>query len=159
MKTLKKILPLFALTVLIIGLGSCKKKCVVEMEDSNNGVIVEDVVFYPASGGMIGNMGLNYVITTGHPYADYIQIRVNQGEKTDVNYSNYTVLCYPTTANCSASYDRTVTIDDDNQTVTYKIVVTQCEDCPEKYDTENYVLVPAFPSSYTVINDVSYVTK
>lgn len=159
MKTIKNILPIFLLATLFLGLSACKKKCVVETEDTNNGAIVSGVVFYPSSGSLTGNMGGNYVITNGHPYANDIQIRINEGEKTNVNYTNYTILCYPTTANCSAFYDKTVTIDDANQTVVYKIVVTQCESCPEKYTSENYVLVPAFPSSYAVSYDVSYVTK
>jgi hypothetical protein len=159
MKTIKNILPIFLLAILFLGLSACKKKCVVETEDTNNGAIVSGVVFYPSSGSLTGNMGGNYVITNGHPYANNIQIRINEGEKTNVNYTNYTILCYPTTANCSAFYDKTVTIDDANQTVVYKIVVTQCESCPEKYTSENYVLVPAFPSSYAVSYDVSYVTK
>jgi hypothetical protein len=159
MKTIKNILPIFLLAILFLGLSACKKKCVVETEDTNNGAIVSGVVFYPSSGSLTGNMGGNYVITNGHPYANDIQIRMNDGEKTNVNYTNYTILCHPTTANCSAFYDKTVTIDDANQTVVYKIVVTQCESCPEKYTSENYVLVPAFPSSYAVSYDVSYVTK
>jgi hypothetical protein len=159
MKTIKNILPLFLLATLFLGLSACKKKCVVETEDTNNGSIVSGVVFYPSAGNLTPSMGGNYVIDATHPYADEFQIRFNDGEKIDVNYSNYTILCYPTTANCSAAYDRTVTIDDANQTVVYKIVVTQCENCPEKYLTENYVLVPAFPSSYAVSYDVSYVTK
>jgi hypothetical protein len=159
MKTIKNILPLFLVATLFIGLSACKKKCVVETEDSNAGAIVQGVIFYPASGNLTPSMGGNYVINATHPYANEFQIRLNDGEKMDVNYSNYTILCYPTIANCSASYDRTVTIDDAAQTVVYKIVVTQCENCPEKYLTENYVLVPAFPSSYAVSYDVSYVTK
>ena len=159
MKTIKQILPLFLLATLFLGFTACKKKCVVERNDTNNGAIIDGVVIYPSSGSLTGNMGGNYVITNGHPYANDIQIRINEGDLTNVNYTNYTVLCCPTTANCNASYDRTVTIDDANQTVVYKIVVTQCESCPEKYTCENYVMVPTFPSNYAVSYDVSYVTK
>ena len=159
MKNNRNILALFSLAILFMGLTACTKKCIVETEDTNNGAIISGVVVYPSAGSLTGNMGGNYVITTGHPHANEIQIRVNEGEKTNVNYSDFTVLCYPTTANCSAFYDKTVTIDDANQTVVYKIVVTQCESCPEKYTSENYVLVPAFPSNYAVSYDVSYVTK
>ena len=159
MKTMKKLLPLFIVATLVIGLSACTKKCIVEKEDSNKGAIISGVIFYPATGNLTPSMSGNYCINAAHPYADGFQVRINDGDKIDVNYSNYTVLCYPITANCSASYDRTVTIDDANQTVVYKIVVTQCENCPEKYLTENYVLVPAFPSNYAVSYDVSYVTK
>ena len=88
-----------------------------------------------------------------------IQIGFAQGAKAPVNYSNYTVLCYPTNAKCNAAYDRTVTIDNALGTVVYKIVVTQCANCEETRNAENYVLVPTFPSSYLVYYDVSYVEK
>jgi hypothetical protein len=158
MKTVKTLLPILSLAILLLGLNSCKKKCVLS-DDTDNGAIVKNVVFYPQAGNLTGSMGGNYVINATHPYANQFQIRINEGDKMDVNYSNYTILCYPTTANCSASFDRTVTIDNANQTVVYKIVVTQCTNCPEKYTTENYVLVPAFPSSYGVSYDVSYIDK
>lgn len=149
----------FLSILLILGATSCKKKCVIEKDDVNGGSIIQDVIFYPASGYMTGNMGGNYVINASHPYANKIQIGFTEGEKVPVNYSNYTVLCYPTTAKCNASYERTVTIDNTLGTVVYKIVVTQCANCEETRATENYVLVPVFPSSYFVYYDVSYVDK
>ncbi|MEY3235940.1 MAG: hypothetical protein RI883_41 [Bacteroidota bacterium] len=151
-------LPLFSI-LLILGATSCKKKCVIEKGDVDGGSIVQDVIFYPSSGYMTGNMGGNYVINASHPYSNKIQVKFSEGEKIPVNYSNYTVLCYPTTAKCNAAYERTVTIDNTLGTVVYKIVVTQCANCEEKRTTENYVLVPAFPSSYFVYYDVSYVEK
>lgn len=157
MNAQKLYLPLLIITF-ILSITSCKKKCIVE-DDTDSGSIIADVVIYPSSGYMTSNMGGNYVITASHPYANNFEISINGSSKTPINYSNYTLLCYPTTANCSASYDRTVTIDDTAQTVVYKILVTQCTDCKEKRTVENYVLVPKFPASYTVYNDVSYVDK
>ena len=158
MKTLKYILPLFILTI-NLGLTSCKKKCVVEADTINGGSIIKDVIFYPESGYMTGNMGGDYSIDASHPYATKLQVSIGGAAKTNVNYNNYTVLCYPVSAKCNAAYDRTVTIDNINQTVVYKIVVTQCNNCDEIRSTENYVLVPAFPSNYTVLYDISYIDK
>ena len=76
MKTIKNLLPLFLLATLFLGLSACKKKCVIETEDTNNGSIISGVVFYPPSGSATGNMGGNYVITTGHPYVIQQQLIV-----------------------------------------------------------------------------------
>lgn len=157
MKILSTYLPILFVTV-ILGLTSCKKKCILEA-GVNSGSIIENVVIYPEAGYMTGNMGGNYVIDATHTYADRFEVSINSGARTAVNYTNYTILAYPITSTCSASFDRSVTIDNTAQTVVYKIIVTQCIDCKESRSTENYVLVPAFPESYTVLYDVSYVDK
>lgn len=157
MKILSSYLPILFVTV-ILGLTSCKKKCILE-EGVNAGDIIENVVIYPESGYMTTNMGGDYVIDATHPYADRFEVSFNNDARTAVNYSNYTILAYPLTSTCTASFDKTVTIDNAAQTVVYKIVVTQCLDCTESRTTENYVLVPAFPATYTVLYDVSYVDK
>jgi len=158
MNKLISLLPFLSI-LLILGTTSCKKKCVIEKDDVNGGSIISDVIFYPSAGYMTSSMGGNYVIDASHPYANEIQIGFAQGAKAPVNYSNYTVLCYPTNAKCNAAYDRTVTIDNALGTVVYKIVVTQCANCEETRTAENYVLVPTFPASYFVYYDVSYVEK
>lgn len=157
MKILNTFLPILFVT-LILGITSCKKKCILEA-GVNAGDIIENVVIYPESGYMTTNMGGDYVIDATHPYADRFEVSFNNGARTAVNYSNYTILAYPLTSTCTASFDKTVTIDNTAQTVVYKIVVTQCLDCTESRTTENYVLVPAFPETYTVLYDVSYVDK
>ena len=158
MNKLISLLPFLSI-LLILSITSCKKKCVIEKEDINGGSIIQDVIFYPSSGYMTSSMGGNYVIDASHPYANEIQIGFAKDAKAPVNYSNYTVLCYPTNAKCNAAYDRAVTIDNTLGTVVYKIVVTQCANCEEIRTVENYVLVPKFPSSYLVSYDVSYVEK
>jgi len=52
-----------------------------------------------------------------------------------------------------------VNIDDATNTVKYTIKVTQCDNCPEERYTENYVLVPSFPSNYEVIRELEIVDK
>lgn len=157
MKISSAYLPILFVTV-ILGLTSCKKKCILEA-GVNSGSIIENVVIYPESGYMTGNMGGDYVIDATHPYADGFEVSINSGARTAVNYTNYTILANPIKSTCAASFDRSVTIDNTAQTVVYKIVVTQCLNCTESTFTENYVLVPAFPETYTMLYDVSYVDK
>jgi hypothetical protein len=153
-----KLFTLLSSLVLLIGLGSCSKNCDISMTDTNSGDIVPDVIFYPKSGYLTSNL-TEYVIDGNHPYAEYFQVSIDGSEKDTVDYSQYTVIGCPTNATCNASYDRTVAIDDVNQTVTYKIVVNQCKDCGANINAENYVLVPNFPSTYNVTYDVSYIEQ
>lgn len=157
MKFLKSsfILTLLATFVLFT---SCKK-CKVENSSTTSGVIIEDVVLYPTSGYMTSNMNGDYVIDANNPYADRFEMSLNAGEKTPVNYTNFTILAFPVTARCNAAFERIVDINNTTQTVTYTLNVTQCSNCKEERYTENYVLVPAFPDTYTVVYDLNVVDK
>lgn len=156
MKLIKSTTLLIALVLIAI---SCKKKCKIENVNLDSGAIVKNVVLYPESGYMTGNMGENYVIDANSNYADNFQMSLNGGQPTAVNFSNFTILAFPAKAKCNASYDRNVTIDNTAMTVTYTMTITQCDNCKEEYVTENYVLVPAFPSNYTVLYDLSIIDK
>lgn len=138
---------------------SCKKKCKVDQVDVNSGAILSDYVIYPEGGSMTGNMGGDYVIDATHPYKDKFEVSENQGPREAFNYTNFTILAFPLNVNCNAQFDRNVTVNHATQTVTYKMTVTQCKDCKEVRFTENYVMVPAFPSNYTVVNDLTVVDK
>jgi hypothetical protein len=139
-----------------LGLFSCTKKCDIPAKDSNQGEIIENVVIYPTSGSMTGNMGDDLVIDANHKYANDFQISFNNSPRTNVNYGMYKILCCPTNVSCTASFERKVTIDHDLDKVVYSIVATYCEDCWTKVYVENYVLVPAFPDNYEVVYDVEY---
>jgi hypothetical protein len=149
----------FSLVLVIASLSSCNKKCVISKETIDSGAIVKNVIFHPNSGNMTPSMGGNYNINANHPYADRIEVAINGAGKAPVNYSQYSVLCYPIKTKCNASFERTVTVDDASQSVIYKIVATQCGNCAEEWLTENYVLVPAIPASYSVSYDVTVVDK
>lgn len=147
------------LLVLLIGLGStsCKKKCVIDKENSDLGAIIsesqtgEEVVLYH-SGYAGANVG-NHITTD----VNGIEVSFDGGQtRGPINFSQYHVLRYPITTTCEAKIDREVLFNSAAQTVTYKLVITNCSRCDEKYVAENYVLVPAIPSSYTVLYDVSY---
>lgn len=154
-----------ALFILLLGTtlatGSCVKKCKLSESSSDNGVIVKDIVIYPNSGYMTSSMGGDYHIDGSHSYAGEFQISQDGGQtRSSVNYSTYHILGNPVVVKCDASFVRTVTIDDVNQIVNYTIDVTECSTtCDEQRTTENYVLVPAIPSGYTVIYDVNYSQK
>jgi hypothetical protein len=157
MKTLQSML-LLATTALFLGLSSCSKKCVLS-ENSDSGAIIQDVIIYPSSGSMTGNMGNEYVINGSHKYANAFDLRIGDTEKTPFNSDIHTILCYPTTSSCAASFSRSVLIDNAAQTVKYSIDITQCKDCLQEVSNENYVLVPAFPENYEVSYAVTYTDK
>ncbi len=146
---------------IIFTFSSCSKKCKIAMMDTCNGAIVANASLFPVNGYLTGNMGNDFVIHGNDQYAQSVEVSIDGGDRGPVDFSQYCVMCYPVSATCNASYDRTVTIDDVNQTVNYKIVVTQCKekDCGLDVVTENYVLVPDFPETYAVSYDVSYVEK
>lgn len=154
-----------AVFALLIGasvvLGSCVKKCKLSEESSDSGVIVKDVVIYPESGYMTSSMAGDYLVNGGDSYADEFQVSFDGGyTKEAVNYSIYSILANPINVKCDASFKRSVTIDDANQLVVYSIEVTECSTtCDEVRTTENYVLVPAFPSNYSVVYDVKVAEK
>jgi hypothetical protein len=138
--------------------ASCKK-CKVDGVDINSGEIVDEVVLYPTSGYMTPNMGGEYVIGAGDPYASRFEVSFDGGAREAVNYTMYTILAQPVVARCNASFERNVTVDHAANKVTYTIKVTQCSNCKEERYTENYVLVPAFPSNYQVVNVLEIVDK
>ena len=155
-KHLKSFSPML-LMLLILLATSCKKKCVMEINNENKGWIEEDVLFYPQIGYMSNLMNGYYVITEDSPFANEILISIDGGEKAPVDFNNYAILCYPITTHCNAQFVRDVSFNSVNQSVEYSIVVTQCAQCEEERFTENYVLVPKFPSNYNVTYDISYV--
>jgi len=67
-----------------------------------------------------------------------------------VDWTKYAILNFPVTAGCHAHYERNVTITPSTQNAKYKIVVESCPDCETEYLTDNWVLVKAFPASYSV---------
>ena len=148
------------LAVLFMGLSSCKKKCVIEKEGTDSGVIDTTVLVYPQHGYITNDMSGNYHVDETSALADKFEMSVDGGQtKIPVNYSAYSILAYPLTLSCNFSLERNVVINDIAQTVTYTIKVTECKDpkCVEKRYMENFIIVPSFPDTYTVTRLVSYV--
>jgi hypothetical protein len=156
---MKRFTLFFPLAILTLGLftSSCKKKCVMEPNNLDKGWIEENVIFYPKIGYLTSKMDGNYVVTANSQFANQFEVSIDGGAKEPVDYNNYTILCYPILSKCNAQFVRDVSFNSVNQTVEYEIEVTQCSRCEEERITENYVLVPKFPSNYQVTYDISYV--
>lgn len=149
----------FSLLLISLALftSSCKKKCVMDINNEDKGWIEENVIFYPQLGYITSALKGNYVITESSPFADEFLVSIDGGEKTPVDFNNYTILCYPIITHCNAQFVRDVSFNSVSQTVEYSITVTQCAQCEEERMTENFVLIPKFPSNYNVTFDISYV--
>ncbi len=141
------------------GSTSCKKVCDIEGEDTNEGAIItesstgEKIVFYPST----FTQNWSNHITATHPHANNIEISFDGGQtRQAVNWNQYHVLRNPVKSSCESVLNREVIINTTNQTATYNIDVTNCSACDQQYNLENYVLVPAIPSNYTVSFNVTY---
>lgn len=151
---------LLILSVLFLGFSSCSKKCVIENEGADSGVIDTTVLVYPQHGYITQDLSGNYQIDETSPVADKFQMSTDGGQsKIPVNYTEYNILAFPMTLSCNFSLDREVLINDVAQTVSYKITATQCKDpkCQEQRFIENFVIVPAFPTSYVVTRTLTTV--
>jgi hypothetical protein len=142
-----------------LTLVSCKKKCKVDELAKDTGVIIENVTIIPSSGSLTGNMGTDFLIDATHQHANAFQIRFGDSARVNVDYSKYCILANPMRVKCNVALDREVLIDDVNQKVTYSVKATQCSDCTSESYIENYVLVPAFPSNYTLELDTLIINK
>ena len=156
-----KLKGLFLLLLLTsLGATSCKKKCVIDKEDTVSGAIVEDAIIYH-----VGHAGPNngYHLTTdvnGIEIAGSsvgLEVSYDEGRtRQSIDFSTYDVLLNPAVLSCESQVDKNVTFDNTNNTVTYTVKVTNCGLCDERYTAENYVLVPNIPSNYTVVYNVDY---
>lgn len=152
--------------LLLIGLASttvlsaCKKKCDLP-DDVDSGEIIKTIVIYPDSGYQSANLTEDqYLITGSHHYAGRYDYSTDGGvTQVPMDYSKYSILCYPMTTTCNASFDRKVTIDHANGIIVYTIKAQDCGTCKEARFFENYVAIPAVPASYQVLYDVSLETK
>jgi hypothetical protein len=128
-----------------------------ETENINSGWIEKNVVLYPVSSYLTNKMHGSFVVTGSSPLANSFKVSFDGGEKQFVDYNKYVILGYPLVTSCNAQFVRDVTFNSSNQTVTYKITATECSKCEEERLTENFVLVPKFPSNYNVVYDISRV--
>jgi hypothetical protein len=156
-KYIKSLFPFLLISFALLA-TSCKKKCVMDANNEDKGWIEENVIFYNGVNCYLTNqLKGNYVITATSPIANQINVSIDGGSVKPVDYSNYTVLCYPILSHCNAQFVRDVSFNSVTQSVEYSITVTQCAKCEEERFTENFVLVPKFPSNYNVTYNISYV--
>lgn len=144
--------------VAIISLG-CKKKCDLGT-DVTSGEIKSEISVFPDAGYLTSDLTSDqYLITANHQYANRFKVSPDKGiTKGDVNYSEYSILCYPMTVSCFAQFTRDVKIDDINGVVKYTIHVKDCGKCEEDRYIENYTVIRAIPDTYTILYDVDIQT-
>lgn len=158
MRNLTKYL-FFTLLFSAFALHSCKKKCDLG-ENVNSGAIVPEMSIFPDQGYLTSAMETgHYLVTDSSELKNRFKISRDKGiTKTDVNYSEYSLLAFPVTSNCYATFDRNVTINDSSKVIVYKILVKDCGTCDSKIYTENWVVIPAVDDSYTILYDVKQKT-
>lgn len=152
---------LMILSVLFIGLSSCKK-CKIEGENVDSGEIRTDVAIYPDHGYVTQDMSGDYHVHANSAVASKFDMSTDNGfTRSPFNYGAYSILAYPMTLNCNHFLSREVTRDDDNMTATYKITVTQCKEaqCSQQRFIENFVAVPAIPENYTILHDIQIIEQ
>lgn len=135
--------------------SGCNKKCELP-ENVNSGEIVNSVSVFAQSGYMTAEMTSDqYLVTGSSDFADRFKMSTDGGiTKTSVDYNEYSILCYPVTTSCYASFDRSVEIDDLNGVVVYKIRIQECGKCDDQRYIENFIAIRAIPDTYTVLFDV-----
>lgn len=163
---LKSILYMSCVVLLGIYVSSCTKLCKIDKPDMISGQIVKNTVIWPEIGYATQNelRWLNgyagdFVIDEDHPLKNRFKVSIDGSLKGPIDYSEYSVLCYGMHVGCNVQFDRNVTFYHATQTVKYSITVTECIDCDELRYAENYVLVPKFPPTYTVIYDIKTIKK
>jgi hypothetical protein len=135
------------MTVLLV-FTSCKK-C--DPTNSTGGEVIENAVvrYTPNIFGPL-------LITNASQLPYSIEVSFDElNDYQPVNFNQYSALAIPTSASCSSGYDRVVTVNDANQTVTYTITITECETCEGTANIQNWVLIPAVPSNYQPIFKVN----
>lgn len=153
---------LLILSVLLLSLSSCKK-CKIEGENIDSGLINSEVAIYPDHGYITQDLaGPISHIHANSPVADKFEMSTDNGfTRSPFNYGQYSIMAFPLTLNCNHFLNREVKVDDNNMTVTYNITVTQCKDpqCTQQRYIENYVVIPAIPESYSVLGTVKYIEQ
>lgn len=153
---------LLMLTVCIamFAFSSCNKKCDSVPDNVDSGEIKQETYVFPS--GTISTTTWSseeYLVTATHPLADEFKISTDNGvTKSNVDYSEYSLLCYPITTSCYATFDRNIVINDVTKIVTYTIKVTECGKCDGQRYIDNWVAIRGIDDTYTVLYDVETTT-
>lgn len=148
------------LSVLVIFSTTSCKKCNLSEGEQNTGMIVEDVIIYPKSGYMTGNMSGNYNISGSHGFAGQFEVSFDGGAtRGPVDYSQYSILANPLTIPCEASLNRSVTYNPTFDFYTYELSGETCNGCSNERFVENYVLISAIPAGAQIIYEQNVTPK
>jgi hypothetical protein len=142
MKQFVAIMVLFVLIVFNTGCNKC------DPSNSVGGLVIEDAIVRV----MVATPNEPLFITSAEQVNFDVEYSLNGGlDYQLVDFSEYSVLCFPTTANCSSGYERIVERDNANSIVIYTINITQCDNCMSQARIANWVLVPAVPPSFSPV--------
>lgn len=134
--------------LLLTTLFTSCNKC--DPTNSEGGLVVKDAIVK-----VIGGQGGANFITDSTQYDVPIEMSLDGGVTyTPVDYTQYSVFSLPTTATCSAGYNRSVTLSESAQAVTYTVSITECDYCEGTVSINNWVLTSAVPSNYTPVFDI-----
>jgi hypothetical protein len=138
------LLTLLLLSIIITGCNKC------DPSNSEGGSVIKDAIVR-----VIGGQGGANFITNAAQYNAPIEMSLDGGVTySPVDFTKYSVFSLPTTATCSAGYNRSVTSSDATQVVTYTVSITECDYCDGSTTINNWVLTSVIPSNYTVVYDV-----
>lgn len=145
---MKHLLHISIVITTLILLNSCNK-C--DPTNDSNGIIVEDAIVRVLDSSVPGPQFIN----SASDYNKDIEVSFDGGlTYQPVDFTEYTVFALPTTASCSSGYSRNVSANDPNQTVTYSIIITECDYCEGTTSIPNWVLTTKVPANYTPIYEV-----
>ena len=137
---------LLAVTV-IFSTTSCKK-CSVAESDVNSGLIHPTAIVYSSINAE--SLEGNYHVTGISQFATDFEVSFDGGlTRQAIDYSQYNVLGLPMNINCEASFNRSVTVNDNLLITTYAISATTCSSCEQTYTVDNWVLTETLPA-YTI---------
>lgn len=137
---------LMAVTVLF-STTSCKK-CSVAESDVNSGLIHPTAIVYSSMNSE--SLQGNYHITGISQHAPNFEVSFDGGiTREAIDYGQYDVLALPMPINCEASFNRSVTVNDDLLLTTYAVTATTCSSCEQTYSVDNWVLTSNLPA-YTI---------
>ncbi len=146
---MKQFTAIASLFVAILFLSGCNK-C--DPSNSLEGMIKKDAIVRVIDGAVPGPQ----FISAANEYSAPIEVSFDEGVTYEaVDFSKYSVFALPTTASCSSGYNRSVSANDVGQTVTYSIVITECDYCEGTTSIPNWVLTTKVPSTYTPIYEVN----
>lgn len=132
------------LTLLFTGCNKC------DPSNSAGGYVVKDAIVK-----VIGGEEGAHFITDPSQYNVPIEMSTDGGVTYEpVDFTKYSVFSLPTTATCSAGYNRSVTLSEGAQVVTYTVSITECDYCEGTVSIDNWVLTSAIPGNYTPVFDI-----
>jgi hypothetical protein len=138
-----------SLLLIVFALFSSCKKC--DPSNSIGGVVLDNAIVRVTG----GTTSVPVMVTDPGQVSFLIEVSFDNGfTYSPVNFTQYTALALPTSAKCSSGYDRTVDVSTAQSLVKYTVTITQCETCEGTVNIQNWVLIPAVPSSYDVLFEV-----